>query len=179
MSFKTIFVGFNVAFWWFGVLSEDQEKHCRFHQYYLVGLLGTQARQQGVHVCSIAFMTSNYLNVNWFPLLGYGSYGAGGAGGRIAIYFSDYSFVGQLKSRGGASVTTSPGQREPSTVSPSLSPQGTGASWWTMEECRSKMWAIFCSVCVFSFGHSNVILLIPLFRSQASKLPFLINKNAL
>ena len=25
MSFKTIFGGFNGAFWWFGVLSEDQE----------------------------------------------------------------------------------------------------------------------------------------------------------
>ena len=28
MSFKTIFGGVNGAFWWFGVLSEDQEKNC-------------------------------------------------------------------------------------------------------------------------------------------------------
>ena len=38
MSFKTIAGGFNGAFWWFGVLSEDREKNCWIHQNYLVAL---------------------------------------------------------------------------------------------------------------------------------------------
>ena len=40
-SFKTIFGGFNGAFWWFGVLSEDRFFFfvCRIHQNYLVALI--------------------------------------------------------------------------------------------------------------------------------------------
>ena len=30
--------GFNGAFWWFGVLSEDRDFFCRIHQNYLVAL---------------------------------------------------------------------------------------------------------------------------------------------
>ena len=41
MSFKTIIGGFNGAFWWFGVLSEDQVFFSFFiiHQNYLVALI--------------------------------------------------------------------------------------------------------------------------------------------
>ena len=38
MSFKTIAGGFNGAFWWYGPLSEDQEKFEQIYQNYLVAL---------------------------------------------------------------------------------------------------------------------------------------------
>ena len=38
MSFKTIAGGFNGAFWWYGPLSEDQEKFKEIYQNYLVVL---------------------------------------------------------------------------------------------------------------------------------------------
>ena len=39
MSFKSIAGGFNGAFWWYGPLSEDQEKFQQIYQNYLVVLM--------------------------------------------------------------------------------------------------------------------------------------------
>ena len=39
MSFKTIAGGFNGDFWWYGPLSEDQEKFWQIYQNYLVALM--------------------------------------------------------------------------------------------------------------------------------------------
>ena len=38
MSIKTIAGGFKGAFWWYGPLSEDQEKEFKIYQNYLVAL---------------------------------------------------------------------------------------------------------------------------------------------
>ena len=38
MSFKTIAGGFNVAFWWYGPLSEDREKEKKIYQNYILWL---------------------------------------------------------------------------------------------------------------------------------------------
>ena len=46
MSFKTIFGGFNGAFRWFGVLSEDREKNGWIHQNYLVALSAMSLYQE-------------------------------------------------------------------------------------------------------------------------------------
>ena len=39
MSLKTIAGGFNCDFWWYGPLSEDQDKIQQIYQNYLVALM--------------------------------------------------------------------------------------------------------------------------------------------
>ena len=57
------FGGFNGAFWWFGVLSEDQDFFCWIHQNYLVALSRPIADCQTILL--IEYLAGNLLQLTY------------------------------------------------------------------------------------------------------------------